>query len=123
MVSKLLTEMEKTEREGFGGGNTQWEEQKLGRYATSETRSVRQTGNDKPFNFAHSRTNFWSNLASCRVAEPKPTRDDPARYRNLKEMWPEHVTSLPDKGSRTRSMGCAARTTVATQFSSDTKTS
>lgn len=32
--------MERTERSHFGGGDTAWEEEKLGSYATSEVRFV-----------------------------------------------------------------------------------
>ncbi|MFH4973913.1 hypothetical protein AB6A40_000622 [Gnathostoma spinigerum] len=44
-VCSFITEtfragMKKTENQHFGGGNTEWEEKKLGRFATSETRLV-----------------------------------------------------------------------------------
>ncbi|XP_074986269.1 protein disulfide isomerase CRELD1 isoform X4 [Caretta caretta] len=38
LASSFLKGLERTERENFGGGNTAWEEEKLAKYAHSETR-------------------------------------------------------------------------------------
>ncbi|EGD72638.1 cysteine-rich with EGF-like domain-containing protein 2 [Salpingoeca rosetta] len=38
LVSRFVKGMDRTKADGFGGGNTDWEERSLGAYATSETR-------------------------------------------------------------------------------------